>query len=111
MENFNKLFVKGCFYAYTQGMRVTHHGQALIKINNVDTLEEAKYYVGKTVAFVGPVKRGGSKKENQKPAKVIYGKITRTHGNNGAVRAKFHTNLPSSGLGSEVRVMLYPQSD
>lgn len=97
MEN---LFVKGIFFAHRQGMRRNHYNQSLIKINNVTTAEEAKYYLGKAVAFVNP-----------KSNRVVYGRITKLHGNNGVVQAQFTRNLSSLFLGHPVRVMLYPQSE
>lgn len=78
----------------------------------LDTIEAQKltsscsFYLGKKVAYVykAQTEKRGTK------IRVIWGKVTRPHGNSGVVRAKFVTPLPARSFGASVRIMLYPSS-
>ncbi|CAG8948988.1 hypothetical protein HYFRA_00002116 [Hymenoscyphus fraxineus] len=97
---------RGRHLSYQRGKRNTNPGTSLIKIEGVDDTKAANFYLGKKVAFVYRAQREvrGSK------IRVIWGKVTRPHGNSGVVRAQFRRNLPPKSFGASVRVMLYPSS-
>ncbi|CAE7777683.1 RPL35AC [Symbiodinium necroappetens] len=62
----------------------------LLKIDGVRTKEDTQFYIGKRVAYVYKVK----KEVKHSKFRVMWGKIRRSHGNSGAVRAKFVKNIP-----------------
>jgi len=62
--------------------------------------------VGKRVAFLYRAHRA----RNGSKIRVIWGRITKAHGNSGVVKAKFAKNLPGKSMGASVRVHLYPSN-
>ncbi|KAJ9294945.1 hypothetical protein DTO271G3_6507 [Paecilomyces variotii] len=105
-EQGHRLYVKGRHLSFQRGKRNLNPNTSLIKIEGVDDPKAAGFYLGKKVAFVYRAKREvqGSK------IRVIWGKVTRPHGNSGVVRAQFRHNLPPKTFGATVRVMLYPSN-
>lgn len=102
----SRLYVKGRFVGYRRDLVKQREHQSLIAVQDVASKREAKFYIGKRIAYVYKV----SKKRHSKPYKVIWGKIIASHGNNGLVRAKFRSNLPAKAMGNAVRIMLYPSN-
>ncbi|KAJ1409643.1 ribosomal protein L35A [Ochromonadaceae sp. CCMP2298] len=101
-----RLYVKGTVMGYRRGFTNTYHHTSLLQLDGVKDKEASSFYYGKKVAYIYKASKAvkGSK------FRVIWGKVMRAHGSNGVVRAKFSTNLPSTAIGSSIRVMLYPSS-
>ncbi|TFY74849.1 hypothetical protein EWM64_g9162 [Hericium alpestre] len=97
---------KGRILGHKRGKRNTRPNTSLLQIEGVASKEDAQFYLGKRVAYVYRAKKEihGSK------VRVIWGRVTRSHGGSGAVKSKFRSNLPPSSFGATVRIMLYPSN-
>ncbi len=65
----------------------------LIKLDNVDSKEKAKKFLGKKLVWKSP------------SGKEIKGDIMALHGNRGVVRAKFERNLPGQAITTRVEIV------
>lgn len=83
---------KGKIIQFRMGRHTIHEKHFIIEIDGVSNREEAEKFVGKEVEWKSPA------------GKIIKGKISSTHGNNGLVRAIFKTGLPGQAITTKVEV-------
>jgi len=101
-----RLYCKGVVLGYKRSKSNVYPNTTLLKIDGVRTREDTRFYLGKRVAYVYKAKRE-VKNSNYR---VLWGKVRRSHGNSGIVRAKFRKNMPPKAFGAPCRVMLYPSN-
>merc|ERR1712216_842136 len=106
----SRLYVKGVVASFKRSQAKQYNHTNLIKIQGVETTKDAKFYYGKKIMYVYRAHNTKDVKDENSSTRfrVMWGKVCRSHGTSGTVRAKFTKNLPPSALGAPVRIMLFP---
>lgn len=79
-----------------------------MQIEGARRKEHGSFYVGKRCVYVY---KAETKKcvpqhpERKTRVRAVWGKVTRIHGNTGAVRARFNRNLPGHAMGHRIRIV------
>ena len=83
--------MKGKVIQFRRGRHTVHERHFLIDVNAKDR-KEAEKFKGKSVEWKSPA------------GKIIKGKISAPHGNNGLVRAIFEKGLPGQAVTTDVEI-------
>ena len=83
----------GVVTSYRRGKHLQNPNQVILLFKDVETRAAASGLVGRKVKWTSETGR------------EFLGKVLGPHGNSGAVRAKFRTNLPGQAIGTPVVIV------
>jgi large subunit ribosomal protein L35Ae len=79
---------------FRRGRHRQNTRQIIIKVEGVNSIEEADKLIKKQVSWKSPGKE----------PKEIKGKVSSSHGNKGCIRAIFERGLPGQAIGEKVKL-------
>lgn len=84
--------MKGRLSNYRRGVHTEYTNQYVIEVDGVNDRASASGIIGKRVVW------------KTSTGKEIIGKVSKAHGNSGAVLARFEKGLPGQAIGTEVEI-------
>jgi large subunit ribosomal protein L35Ae len=85
--------MKARVVSFRRGRHNIRPNQLLLEVEGFDSKAKSSSLIGKKVVWTSPAKR------------LIHGKVTACHGNNGVVRARFSRGLPGEAIGKDVEIL------
>ncbi len=84
--------LSSCLIQLFSGRHTQHMGTSLIKIEGVNDKKDTGFYLGKRVCYVYRASRQQQDRQGVKTTvRSIWGRVSKSHGNGGTVRAVFDT--------------------
>ncbi|MFX1453011.1 MAG: 50S ribosomal protein L35ae [Promethearchaeota archaeon] len=94
MNKLDMLGMEGTIANYKRGRHTVHPKHCIIVFPEIKTRKAANKFIGRTVIWTTPT------------GKELKGRISRAHGNSGAVRAHFkEAGVPGQALGQKVKIV------
>jgi len=84
--------MEGVIVNYRGSHHTQYTNQMIVKVQGVDSKEEASKLIKKIVTWRSPA------------GKELTGEIRKEHGSKGAVRVKFKVGLPGQAVGTKVEI-------
>jgi len=84
--------MEGIIINFRGSHKTKYSNQMIVKVSGIEKKDDAFKLIGKKVIWATP------------SGKEINGKVTKDHGNKGAVRVRFEKGLPGQSLGEKVNV-------
>lgn len=85
--------MKARIVSFRRGRHNFRPNQLLLEVEGFDSRARASSLIGKRVVWASPAR------------KLIHGKVTATHGNNGVIRARFQKGLPGEAIGKDAEIL------
>ncbi|MEM4633717.1 MAG: 50S ribosomal protein L35ae [Candidatus Anstonellaceae archaeon] len=85
--------MKGKLINYRRGVHTEYTNQYVVEVDGVKDRSSANGIIGKKVVWKTPT------------GKEIVGKVSKAHGNSGAVLVRFDKGLPGQAIGTDVEIL------
>lgn len=85
--------MEGLILNFRGGKHTQKNNEMIVKVFEVDSKAKAEKLINKNVEWVTP------------SGKKIKGRITKAHGNKGAVRVKFEKGMPGQSISTKVKAI------